>query len=109
MFEIDRAAKVIFRMYAEKFKEEYPMLKESDFVIDWLEEREQKGREEGKRLLLLGLLAKKFGTLSAELQDQINQLSGLKLDNLSLAIFDLRDADELRVWLANGTTTPSAN
>jgi len=47
--------------------------------------------------------------LSSELQDQINRLSGPKLDNLSLAIFDLREVDELRAWLANGTTTPSAN
>jgi len=91
------------------FKEKLPMVKEISFVREWIEEGEQKGREEGEKRLLLRLLAKKFGPLSAELQDQINLLSGAKLDNLSLAIFDLRDVDELHVWLANGTTTPSAN
>jgi hypothetical protein len=97
----------------EKFKEEYDMLKESDSLIDWLEEREQqglkKGREEGKKLLLLALLAKKFGALSPELQEQVNQLSGTKLDNLSLALLDLNNLDELRIWLENGAITPSAN
>lgn len=85
------------------------MVKEISFVREWLEESEQKGEQKGKRSLLLALLTKKFGALNSELQDQINQLSDAKLDNLSLAIFDLRDADDLRGWLANGTTTPSAN
>jgi len=91
------------------FKEQLPMVKEISFVREWIEEGEQKGRDEGKRSLLHALLTKKFGALSLGLQDQINQLSGTKLDNLSLAIFDLREIDELRAWLANGTTTPSAN
>jgi len=40
----------------KKFMEQRDMTKESDFLIDWLEESEQKG----KRSLLLALLAKKF-------------------------------------------------
>ena len=91
------------------FKEKLPMVKEISFVREWLEESEQKGRDEGKRSLLHALLTKKFGTLSSELQEQINQLSGAKLENLSLAILDLRNFAELQAWLANGTTTPSAN
>jgi predicted transposase YdaD len=93
----------------EKFKEEYAMLKESDFITDWLEESEQKGREEGKRSLLLALLAKKFGKLSPHLRKQIRQLSGTKLDNLSLALLDLKNVKQLQAWLANGKATPSAN
>lgn len=100
-----------------KFKEQEAMIKESDFVIDWLEEREQKGlekglekgREEGKKQLLLALLEKKLGALNLELQEQIDQLSGAKLDTLSLALFDLKSLDELHAWLENGKTTPSAN
>jgi len=96
---------------------EYYMLKESDFVTDWLDEREQKGlqkglqkgREEGKRSLLLALLAKKFGKLSPTLQKQINQLSGKNLDNLSLAFLNLKNVKELQAWLANGKATPGAN
>jgi len=101
----------------KKFQEQRTMTQESDFLIDWLEEREQKGREtgretgreEGKRVLLLALLTKKFGALSFELQEQINQLSGAKLDNLSLALLDLNNLKELEAWLENGKTTPSAN
>lgn len=89
------------------------MVKEISFVREWLEESERKGleegREEGKKLLLVSLLAKKFGALSPQLQEQINQLSGAKLDNLSLAILDLKDVQELQSWLANGTAIPSAN
>lgn len=103
------------------FKEQLPMVQEISFVREWLEEREQKGREEGrekgreegreegKKLLLLTLLTKKFGTLSPELQKQVNQLSGTKLDNLSSALLDLNNLDELRIWLENGAITPSAN
>ena len=89
------------------------MVKEISFVREWLEESERKGleegREEGKKLLLVSLLAKKFGALSPQLQEQINQLSGAKLDNLSLAILDLKDVQELQSWLANGIAIPSAN
>ena len=81
------------------------MTQESDFLIDWLEESEQKG----KRSLLQTLLAKRFGALNPELQEQINQLSGAKLDNLSLVFLDLKDIQELRTWLANGTAASSAN
>ncbi len=81
------------------------MVQEISFVREWLEEREQKG----KRTILQAQLAKKFGALSQELQDRLNQLSGAKLDNLSLALFDLKNLDELQAWLENGTTTPSAN
>ncbi|MDZ7362038.1 MAG: DUF4351 domain-containing protein [candidate division KSB1 bacterium] len=93
----------------EIFKEQLPMVKEISFVREWLEDSEQKGRQEGKRALLLTLLAKKFGKLSPQLQKQIRQLSGTKLDNLSLALLDLKNVKELKSWLANGKTTRSAN
>ncbi len=88
----------------KKFKEQRTMTQESDFLIDWLEESEQKG----KRLLLQAQLAKKFGSLSQDLLDRLNHLSGEKIDSLSLAILDLKDIGELQAWLANGTATPSA-
>jgi len=91
------------------FKEKLPMVKEISFVREWIEEGEQKGEQKGKRSFLLAQFAKKFGPLSPELQEQINQLSGAKLDNLSLALFDLQNFNELQAWLANGNTTPSAN
>jgi hypothetical protein len=87
------------------FKEQLPMVKEISFVREWLEESEQKG----KRSILLALVAKKFGTLTPELQEQINQMSGSKLDNLSLALFDLNNLNELQAWLENGQITASAN
>ncbi|MGH7450732.1 MAG: DUF4351 domain-containing protein, partial [bacterium] len=100
-------------LVCEIFKEQLPMVKEISFVREWLDESEQKGEQKGerkgKRSLLLAQLAKRFGTLSPELQEQINQLSGAKLDNLSLAILDLKNVQELQTWLANGTATPSAN
>jgi hypothetical protein len=139
MFEIDRAIKVLLGNYPEKcldlffghdrevvfqgvedpqiniperradkvwlVKEQLPMVKEISFVREWLDESEQKG----KRSLLLAQLAKRFGALSPELQEQINQLGGAKLDGLSLTILDLKDVQELKSWLANGTATQSAN
>jgi hypothetical protein len=93
----------------EIFKEQLPMVKEISFVREWLEDSEQKGRQEGKRALLLALLAKKFGKLSPQLRKQIRHLSGAKLDHLSLALLDLKNVKQLQAWLANGKTTPSAN
>lgn len=65
--------------------------------------------EKGKKLLLLALLEKKFGPLSPKLQEQINQLSGVKLDTLSLTFLELKALNELQSWLEGGTTRANAN
>ena len=59
----------------------------------------QLGAEQGKRELVSHQLDRRFGPLQTRLQKQIEKLSTARLEELSLALFDLRDVAELRAWL----------
>jgi len=60
---------------------------------------EEHARAEGQREILLRLLNRKVGTLAAELQIRVNVLSPETLLNLSEALFDFTNQEDLLIWL----------
>ncbi len=65
------------------------------------EEGREIGREEGIGILVKRQISRKFGEISPEVQNQIEQLSLEKLDILGNEIFDLATILDLENWLAN--------
>jgi hypothetical protein len=61
------------------FREEMAMLKEADFIQEWIEEGEAlgeaRGKMQGMQLALTQVLAAQFGPLSDDIQARINELS----------------------------------
>ncbi|MDB9456525.1 DUF4351 domain-containing protein [Dolichospermum circinale CS-534/05] len=55
----------------------------------------------GKLQLIFRLLKRRIGEISAKLESQIKELSGEKLDELSEAISDFSQPDDLVNWMAN--------
>ncbi|MFE1744069.1 DUF4351 domain-containing protein [Coleofasciculus sp. H7-2] len=61
----------------------------------------QKGAKQGKLGTLTRMLSRRFGTISPELQQQLQGLSIEQLDDLSDALFDFSAISELTTWLQN--------
>ncbi|MDF5713627.1 MAG: DUF4351 domain-containing protein [Rhizonema sp. NSF051] len=61
----------------------------------------QKGAKQGKLQTLTRLLSRRVGTISSELQQQLQALSINQLDDLSDALFDFSQRSDLVVWLQN--------
>ncbi|GCL42083.1 DUF4351 domain-containing protein [Dolichospermum planctonicum] len=55
----------------------------------------------GKLEIISRLLKRRIGDISAKLESQIKELSGEKLDELSEAILDFSQPDDLVNWIAN--------
>ena len=55
----------------------------------------------GKLEIISRLLKRRIGDISAKLESQIKELSGEKLDELSEAILDFSQPDDLVNWMAN--------
>ncbi len=70
-----------------------------------LQEAKQEGRQEGRQeaniSLVLRLLSKRFGNLTPQLQEDINQLSLNRLENLSEALLDFSSIQDFQTWLSN--------
>jgi hypothetical protein len=60
---------------------------------------QKEGRQEGKVLMLLGLLTRKFGSLADSTIDRINHLSSPQIEALGDSIFDLTSIEDLTEWL----------
>jgi predicted transposase/invertase (TIGR01784 family) len=69
-----------------------------------LQEGRQEGRQEGEITVILRLLARKLGTLSPAQIAQIQTLSLPQLDNLTEALFDLNQSQDLDDWLTQRGT-----
>ena len=63
-------------------------------------EQERRQNLEKQRALISRLLRRTMGSLTDELQQQINQLSSAQLGELSESILDFDDLDALESWLA---------
>ena len=72
------------------------MMRESVIYQDILEE----GRQEGERALILRLLTRRVGALSAALRSRIETLSLEQLENLGEALLDFSSLSHLEAWLA---------
>jgi Domain of unknown function (DUF4351) len=83
------------------------MMALSQAYLEWEQATEQrgiqKGREEGRqveaRSLILKLLTRKFGELSAEARSQIEMLSCPQLETLGEALLDFKTPNDLITWL----------
>jgi Uma2 family endonuclease len=72
-------------------------------MLLWGEERVQQslhqGIQQGKLDLITRLLTRRIGTIEAELQTRINNLSAANLDELSEVLLDFYDVSALSTWL----------
>ncbi|MCC3469824.1 MAG: Rpn family recombination-promoting nuclease/putative transposase [Microcoleus sp. PH2017_06_SFM_O_A] len=87
-------------------REEFDMLQEQEFLIqdqDSVALSREEGREEGKKQgqieLTMRLLNRRLGQLNPDVQTQIGELSIDKLDDLTEALLDFSNAEDLTAWL----------
>ncbi len=64
-----------------------------------LQQGKQEGLREGALNVTLGLLRKKLGSVSARAQKRVRQLSLAQLEELSLALLDFANVQDLTSWL----------
>ena len=76
----------------EFFGEEVEQMRESGFITDWIED----GIQQGKRLLLIQLLATKFGELPQSVTEQINGMTAdEELDQLGVRLLTANSLEEM--------------
>jgi hypothetical protein len=77
-----------------------------ELVSEW----EVKGRVEGKQELVVRQLTKRFGPLTAPVQQRIGLLTSEQLNTLGEAMLDFTTDNDLIAWLdAHGTQSSSPN
>jgi predicted transposase YdaD len=59
----------------------------------------EEGREKGKLSIIKRLLFKKFGMLPDEISHRIDTLDETKLDEISVAILDMQQVDDLKKFI----------
>ncbi len=73
-------------------------------VTSWMEEGIERGIEQGRKqgelALLNRQLNRRFGSLSSQLQQQIENLSIPQLEDLGEAMLDFTSVADLEAWLA---------
>jgi hypothetical protein len=61
---------------------------------------EKRGAQEKALTIALRLLSRRLGSLDETLESRIKQLSTIQLENLSEAVLDFSEMDDLIQWLA---------
>jgi predicted transposase YdaD len=74
-------------------------MRESAIYQEIFQEGRQEGRQEGEQIIVLRLLSRRFGTLSADLQTRIRFLSPPQLETLSEALLEFNTVSDLINWL----------
>ncbi len=81
------------------------IMKLSPIYMERLAEREeiglQRGKQEEASQLIFKLLQRKVGSLSPQIQQQVENLSLEKLESLGEALLDFNSLDNLNSWLTN--------
>jgi predicted transposase YdaD len=75
------------------------IMQQSVIYQEILQEGEQKGRQEGERLLILRLLSRRIGTIAPNIEAQITTLSVPQLEELGDALLDFSSSSDLELWL----------
>jgi predicted transposase/invertase (TIGR01784 family) len=79
------------------------VMRESVIFQDILEEGKQEGRQEGRQeeaiSLIMRLLTRRFGTMDAQLQQRIRDLSLVRQEDLAEALLDFSEISDLVAWL----------
>lgn len=99
---------------------EFPMIRQSTYFSELIDEAINKGRLEGytegesrcemkgeikgRHLTLQKLLERKFGVLASEITPSLQQLGSAQLEALTMALFDLHSLDDFRAWMKNVQT-----
>ena len=71
-----------------------------ELMTSWHREGRQEGISQGKAALVLRLLRRRFGPVSAEVSARLNTLSSERLDDLGEALLDFGTMADLEQWLA---------
>lgn len=67
--------------------------------LEGRQEGRQEGRLEGEANTIARILSRRFGSLSAELIQQVRSLSSAELESLSDALLDVQTIADLEAWL----------
>ena len=70
-----------------------------EIVTSWMRQGIEQGIEQGRRSLILRLLAKQVGTLEPDTEARIHKLSGSQLESLAEALLDFSSRSDLTTWL----------
>jgi len=104
------AMMVAFRKYQKEivrtiFREERELMKQSDFIQEFIEEGWQEGRIESQLALITRLVGKKqLGRIPNDVIKDIKLLSYEQLEELILAFIDMTNLTELKNWLDTHST-----
>ena len=71
------------------------------WALERVEQRFQEGKQEGKLSIIDRYLTRKVGDIPVEVQAQIESLSATHLDELSDALLDFAQLEDLVAWLAS--------
>ena len=74
-------------------------MRESVIYQEILQEGVQQGRQEGELALLMRMLARRFGSVDAQLQERLQRLSIPQLEELGEALLDFSQPTDLVAWL----------
>jgi predicted transposase YdaD len=74
-------------------------MRESVIFQDILEEGKQVGRQEEAISLIMRLLTRRCGTMDAQLQQRIRDLSLVRQEDLAEALLDFSEISDLVAWL----------
>jgi hypothetical protein len=91
----------------ELFQEELATIRPAErervvqIVTSWMEEGLLQGRREEALSLVMRLVVRRLGTVSPDIQGQIDALSVVDLENLVEAFFDFSTSADLITWLNN--------
>jgi predicted transposase YdaD len=77
------------------FREEMAMLKEADFIQEWIDEGEANGEARGARKMLLHMLRRQFGSLTPDLEARLAELTPEQCMDLYDRAADAKDLSEL--------------
>jgi hypothetical protein len=66
-------------------------------VTSWM----RTGIQQGQASMVMRLLKHKFGTIDSEIEAQIQKLSSPQLEDLSEALLDFEQVEDLTTWLSH--------
>lgn len=71
-----------------------------EIVTSWMEKGIEQGQKKEAVTLILRLLARRFGSLTPELETSINELSLVQLEELAEALLEFNSLEDLKQWLS---------
>lgn len=101
--ELEEKLKTEIHQYKEGKRMPYISTWERLIKEDGRKEGLEQGLEQGTRNIILRLLQKRFGSVAAAEQSRLAELSLAQLDNLSEALLDFTNPQQLTTWLNRHT------